>query len=160
MGRTIIVNNIVYWNGGSGITAYSSGYVSIDNNTTFKNSQSAIPHTGEVAAYASSNVNMINNICYAAPGRLFYGVHANAFSVIWGSNLLFSTTIAPSEAGSALGRRDMVADPIFTDPANADFELAAESPAIGTGTNSFAPRADFLGNPRPRGKIDRGAYQD
>jgi hypothetical protein len=49
---------------------------------------------------------------------------------------------------------------IFVDPANADFHLAAGSPAIDKGTSAGAPAEDYDGAARPPGSaIDIGAFE-
>ena len=51
-------------------------------------------------------------------------------------------------------------DPRFLDPANADFDLRANSPAIDKGSSLDAPPTDIRGVPRPQGAgVDIGAYE-
>jgi hypothetical protein len=63
------------------------------------------------------------------------------------------------EAGYCQG--DIQGDPLFVDPANADFSLQAGSPAIGAGAlDEKSGDVDLAGKPRvTNGKIDIGAYQ-
>ena len=51
-------------------------------------------------------------------------------------------------------------NPLFVDPENGDFRLAANSPCIDRGTLSEAPTVDIIGTPRPQDQgIDMGAYE-
>jgi hypothetical protein len=59
------------------------------------------------------------------------------------------------------GFNNLQVDPLFVDVANGDFTLSANSPAIGTGNNSFVTMAlDLAGNPRiQEGTVDRGCFE-
>ncbi|RZS99303.1 right-handed parallel beta-helix repeat-containing protein [Aquimarina brevivitae] len=50
-------------------------------------------------------------------------------------------------------------DPLFVDVNNGNYRLESESPCIGLGTSSKAPRMDFDGNLRNKRKIDIGPFQ-
>lgn len=51
-------------------------------------------------------------------------------------------------------------DPRLVNPAERDFHLQANSPAINAGTNAFAPPDDFDGNTRPvGGRVDIGPFE-
>ena len=61
------------------------------------------------------------------------------------------------------GEGNIESDPMFVDPDNGNFRLAAGSPAIDAGNNNAVPRGvkfDLDGNPRIQGcGIDMGAYE-
>jgi len=159
-GRTYVANNIVYENGGAGIHVYSCQHVDVLNNTAWMNNQSPQINDGEISANSAGDVNILNNISYAPPGKVFYNSGGNDSSVVYDFNLLFSTRIKAGRFGSPLGPHDIVADPIFVATARHDFHLKAGSPAIDSGTASLAPSTDFDGNHRPAGAgFDRGAYE-
>jgi hypothetical protein len=160
-GRTYVANNIVYQNGGSGIHAYASAHVDIAFNTAYLNNQTPTNNGGQMFANTGSDVNIINNILYAPPKKTFYSNYANSGSVLYNYNILYSTTPKSGVSGAAPGPNDIIADPLFSNAASADFTLSADSPAIGVASASLAPATDFAGNPRPTpgGGYDRGAFQ-
>ncbi len=160
-GRTLVANNISYLNGGSGIHAYASAHVDIVFNTTYENNQTPTLNEGQIFANTATDVNILDNILYAAPNFTYYSTYDNASSVVYDYNLLYSTTPRAGEKGLAPGPHDIVADPKFTAPDSADFMPRAGSPAIGTASPADAPVTDAAGNPRPTpgGGYDRGALQ-
>ncbi|MBH8565381.1 right-handed parallel beta-helix repeat-containing protein [Nostoc sp. CENA67] len=92
-GKTLISNNIVYNNGGSGIVALRSANVDIVNNTTYQNGQSPeyTKTAGEIDAIGSSNIKVFNNIMQAKPNGLVNNV-AGATQTTYSNNLVFNST--------------------------------------------------------------------
>jgi hypothetical protein len=160
-GRTLVANNISATNGGSGIHAYASAHVDIVFNTTYENNRTPRLNEGQIFANTGTDVNILNNILYAAPNRLYYSSYNNAGNVLYDYNLLYSTTPKAGEKGVAPGPHDIVANPLFTAPGSFTFTLRAGSPAIGSASPTDAPPTDYEGNPRPTpgGAYDRGALQ-
>lgn len=157
-GRTLVENNLVFNNGGSGIHAYASAHVDIINNTAYLNSRSPALDYGSIFANDSDDVFILNNISYVRSGERSNENFSNQ-NVTYDYNLYYNG-LAPV----VLGPNDRVADPVFvnpsTDPATANFRLAANSPAIDSGTSQKAPGADFAGTARPQNSAyDRGAYE-
>ncbi len=60
-------------------------------------------------------------------------------------------------SGTSGGAGDVIASPLFTDRANADFSLQAGSPAIGAGAD-LGVSEDYLHHPRAPGPADIGAF--
>ena len=154
-GRTLVVNNLVYGNGGSGIHAYESEHVDIVNNTTWHNS--TVLDYSEIDGYDSNDVNLSNNIAVAAPGKRITWLGGSGV-VTYRSNLYFG-----SSRIEAQGTGDLIADPNFINPAldtAADFRLRVGSPGIDSGVSALAPSTDLRGGARPTGAtFDRGAYE-
>jgi len=50
-------------------------------------------------------------------------------------------------------------DPLFADPTGRDFRLLIGSPARGYAESAWSPATDLVGEPRPSGAEDAGAYQ-
>lgn len=91
-------------------------------------------------------------------------------SIIWGNS---SPSVIPESVsyatvtysdleggvpGRFLGNGNISADPLFVDPANGNYQLAAGSPAIDSGQAVVG--TDLLGTPRPQGRgDDMGAFE-
>lgn len=176
-GRTLIMNNVVYGNGGSGIHLFSSQYIDVYNNTLYKNS--VVNNSQEVYYRKCAFGRIKNNIFYSAD---FPGKKANAIlagDIEYDYNLHFSTNpdngkLAYKGNGSTethnieVDPRFVLAPAISSDtntiwtnmptPATAvNFSLRAISAAIDNGTSISAVTQDLLGNPRT--EVDRGAYE-
>jgi parallel beta-helix repeat protein len=160
-GRTLVANNIVYDNGGSGIHGYDSAHVDIVGNTAYMNNQTPSINEGQIFSNAGTDVNILDNIAYAPAGDWFYSAYHNDSTVLYDYNVLFSTTIGAGLSGSPIGPHDIVADPLLANPASGNFNLATGSPAISSAIPGLLPSTDFAGNPRPSpgGGYDRGALQ-
>jgi hypothetical protein len=158
-GRTLVANNISYMNGGSGIHAYASAHVDIVFNTTYENNRTPTLNEGQIFGNTAADVNILNNILYAAPNHTYYSTYNNSSNVVYDYNLLYSATPKAGVKGGAPGPHDIIANPLFTAPAS--FSLQAGSPAIGSASATDAPATDYAGNPRPTpgGGYDRGALQ-
>lgn len=158
-GRTLVVNNISVNNGGSGIHTFHSSHVDILNNTSWHNSQ-VLNTNGEIyASWVSSDVNLFNNICVAAPGHPVNHNFGNV-GVTYNYNVYFG-----GNAPEIYGPQDLTTDPLLinpqTDPTTGDFRVQTTSPAIDSGTSVAAtPTIDCRGFARPVGAgPDRGAYE-
>ncbi len=157
-GRTLVVNNISFNNGGSGIHAYASEHVDIVNNTAYLNSRFPALNYANIAATESSDAYVLNNVSYVRAGEPTNWNYRNR-RVTYDYNIYYNG-LAPE----TMGRHDLIADPQFvnpsTDPAVADFHVQRTSPAIDSGTAQKAPNTDYDGVLRPQGAwFDRGAYE-
>ena len=154
-GRTYVVNNIVWNNGGSGIHTYESEHVDIVNNTAYKNAQST-ELSGEIFANASNDIRIYNNILVNPAGKGLNSNYSNT-NVFYNYNLHFGGgTAALTGANTATGNPNFVN---ANATLNADFHLMVGSAALNIGTNSLAPTVDCEQNPRPSNNIDIGAYE-
>jgi parallel beta-helix repeat protein len=153
-GRTLVKNNIVFENGGSGIHSYASDHVDIVNNTAYLNNQSPEIKDGQIFANSSSDVNILNNILYAYPGKNVNSNYNNT-NVTYNYNVYANSTIIPVK-----GANDIIADPKFINPSIGDFRLQSTSPAIDKGFTWTNLTTDFAGNNRPSGAgYDIGAFE-
>ena len=156
--RTLVANNLLVGNGGSGIHAYESERVDIVNNTAYHNSQSVELDGGEIFANVSNDVRIQNNILVPLPGNVV-NINFQNNSLVTTHNLHFGGT-TEAVPGTATVR----ADPRFVRPTldwrTADFGLQAGSPALDAGLAAGAPATDFDGRSRPQGTgIDLGAFE-
>jgi parallel beta-helix repeat protein len=154
-GRTLVENNICYYNGGSGIHAFEAAHVDIINNTAYNNGQ--VVGYAEIFAGYANDVKIINNIMYARKGGAC-NENTNNTNVTYNYNIYFNGPTIVS------GANDVVADPQFiqlpTNAEGANFLLKSTSPAINAGTQTIFSPKDILGNTRPKGaSVDCGAYE-
>ncbi len=150
-GRTYIANNIVHDNGGRGIHVNLSLHVDIVNNTAWNDllSTSDYLDSGEIDAYGSADVNVINNLAQNLVGKdvtLRDGNH-------------YDYNLWDGVRASYQGPNDLLAPAQLTDPANGNFAPRVGSPALGSATATLAPADDFFGTPRRAEAVDRGAVQ-
>lgn len=153
-GKTLIQNNILYNNGGSGAHVYESKHVTIRNNTAYKNSQTPEINDGQIFANASDDCKIINNILFANDDNVTNSNYNNT-NLTYENNLHYNgTTIALSSPSCVVG------NPNFVDEANFDFHLKSDSPAINVGNTTNFSATDFDGNVRSNGSNpDIGAFE-
>lgn len=160
-GKQLVVNNICFNNGGSGIHTISNNNVDFINNTAYMNSVTPTNGGGSIYAYSSNNPVFYNNIIVAGPGKSVNKC-PNSTNVIYDYNVYFGGTTP-----NYVGTHSLIQDPKFVnpsaDPAVADFHLQAGSFAINNGDNnniSTYTVFDKDGKTRPiGGTVDIGAYE-
>jgi hypothetical protein len=169
-GRTLVVGNLVFNNGGSGIHTVEAAHVDIINNTAYLNSASRNLEYGQIfASWKSRDVRILNNILVApvadvqagAPPEPVNPSPGEPTDVVYRNNLYFGGNLPPT-----LGEGDRIADPLFVNPtrvgAQADFRLREGSPARSAGAvaHPALPLLDLHGRARPAAAgFDLGAYQ-
>lgn len=156
-GRTLVENNVSFYNGGSGIHTYKANHVDIVGNTAYYNGRMYNGSYGEIWGNQSDDVHIWNNIMCG--GR----VAASSMCNLGDSDVVYTNNIYWQGTVTYTGSGDVVADPLFvnasTDRTVADFHLSAGSPAIGHGASlSYSPSRDHDGKLRG-GSFDCGAYQ-
>ncbi len=154
LGRTLVENNIVYTNGGSGIHAYSSAHVDIINNSAYQNSHSPDLEYANIFASSSDDVRILNNIAVARAGEPT-NVDSGNSNVTYDYNIYYNGAVP-----AVVGAHDRSINPLFVNPSIGDLRLSPLSPAIDSGSSNYAPSADISGIARPQGAaVDRGAYE-
>ncbi len=160
-GKVLVFNNLTYNNGGSGIHAYESNNVDIVHNVAYKNGTHP-DLGGEIFSNTGKNVRILNNILYANATEIVNFDFGNDATVLYDYNLYYNGTANPSY-GRPLAS-NVIADPLFVNPAARDFHLQAGSPAINSGstlvTDPLLAR-DYDNNTRPSAGTlpDRGAFE-
>lgn len=152
-GRTYVANNLTFANGGRGVHVFSSRHVDVANNTAYDDMLSPQITVGELDAMASSDVNIVNSIGVAGSTKQVNSSYADS-GVYYGYNMYFGTTYVP-----VVGPDDLLADPMFVNPASGNFALRAGSPGRKSAIDALAPATDLFGNVRTAGSVDRGAIQ-
>ncbi len=188
-GRTLILNNLVYNNGGSGIHVLKVSNVDIVHNTTFFNSASSSQAYGQIFTQSTGstadtwvkNVNVTNNIMVAQRRDLSttnsYLFNEAAMSVasfdpttiVHKRNVYVGGDNTPSLSGANLSDntdRGRSYDPalIFVspsiDPAAADFRLRSAAATNYGAAVGYRSVRDLANSPRSlTGATDTGVYQ-
>ena len=163
LGRTLVQSNLSFNNGGSGIHAYKSHQVDIINNTAYLNGASPELNWGQIFAQVADDIRIVNNILVSRPDQPINSVGKDggdqkSTRIVRANNLYFGG-LAPKLTGEG----DLLADPQFvtpsTDPAVANFQLKATSPARKSGRQErFGPLRDLTGKLRTVPPT-RGAYE-
>ncbi len=162
-GRTLIENNICWFNGGTGIHAFQSDHIDIVNNTAYCNLKSKEAKSGQILAGGSSDVRIVNNILVTDSLNPINSNFLNTH-LTYANNLHYNTT-NPTQTEAVIYNSTCIKglDPFFVLPENslnANFMLQIKSPAINNGNSILYGHTDFNNNKRPRGKApDIGAYE-
>ncbi len=173
---TLVEGNLVYSNGGKGVQVTWSDHVTVRNNTAWHNNVDGANDgtwRGELSNQMSSDNTWVNNIAVADPSRNGnntaigdYGDDNN--NVRWFNNITFngkagqaSLKLDGGNTGPTAANGNLLGvDPKFVNPANGNFHLASDSPAINKGTSSYGLAAiDLDGGGRVVGIVDMGAYE-
>lgn len=157
-GRTLIANNLVVNNGGTGIHTYRSAHVDIYNNTAYLNAHSPALNYCTICATASNDIQIRNNIIYARTGKPSNKADTRNTAVAYDYNLYFGGLV-PQE----LGLNDQITNPRFINPSTdltvANFRLALYSPARNAGDCATAVSPALGNKQRPQTLCDLGAYE-
>ena len=165
LGRTLVQDNLVVGNGGSGIHAYFSRRVDIINNSAYWNGANPHLRWGEIFVNKASDVTMIDNIEVSRPGQPIdtigsQGGDLGSTNVLRLNNIYFGG-LAPTLTGPG----DVFADPLYVSSSDdftlGDFHVLPGSPALNAGIQEpFSPLLDLDGKlRRTKGRPDIGAYQ-
>lgn len=153
-GRTLVANNVVFDNGGSGIHAYLSNHVDVVHNLAFNNNlnpgQSA---DGQIFFNSSADSRALNNILVAPAGKPVNTDWNNKVGVVYDHNLY-----ADMEGGRPVFHRALAANRVAS--AGLIFEdwrldgkrivrFEPDSAALDLGTVFPAVETDFFGRPFP-----------
>ncbi len=157
-GKQLVVNNVCFNNGGSGIHTLNNNHVDFINNTTYMNCASPTNGGSSLYAYGSDDVKFYNNILVSRPGKTVNRC-PNSTNVIYDYNLYYGGSVL-----SYVGAHSLIQDPAFinasTDPATADFHLQNGSLAVNNGDNTNTYPVDREGASRPKASVtDMGAYE-
>jgi hypothetical protein len=171
--RTLIMNNVIYGNGGRGILAFISSHVDIFHNTVYDNLQSQgvrenCNALGDIAC-SGTDMRVFNNISIAQYKASFDFKNDILFpgqslpeKITYGNNLTYGGSI-DTDSGASDAGGNIVQDPLLAAPGlntDSNFHLLSGSPAINTGSAANSVPLDFDGFARPIGILpDIGAYE-
>jgi parallel beta-helix repeat protein len=154
-GAILIENNLCYDNGGRGIDVGHARNALVRCNTVVANQRTPYLNNCDLRAVFSENVRFVNNIVVGREGQRF-SKNYQAANVRYEHNLFFGfADVARDEfgEGNLVGK-----DPLFRNPAAADYHLNPGSPALGAGDAAETPEIDLEGRKRAPGAPDLGAY--
>jgi hypothetical protein len=161
--RTLIENNICWFNGGTGIHAFQSDHVDIINNTAYCNSRTAGFNPGQILTGVSNDNKIINNILVADSFAVINSNYQNT-NLTYENNLHYNIT-HPDKAVVNVTSPSCITgkDPGFVNPVRglkADFSLKQGSPAANHGNRSVYSKMDFNGRLRAQsGTPSIGAFE-
>lgn len=149
--NTLIAHNQADGQGGAIIVMSTThahglgGDLRIVNSTIVSNTA---PNTNGIWVSLSA-AHVVNSILWGHAGQDFGGC------------CFGDTTYTDTEMVDLDGEGNIHEDPRFVDPANDDYHLQADSPAIDAGSNASMPATDFENDPRPLdGDADGDAVVD
>jgi parallel beta-helix repeat protein len=132
-GRTLVMGNIAYNNGGTGAHTYHSQYVDMLNNTAFMNNHCPILgsscgsiNNGQILANASVDINIYNNIMFAPKGKWMYESWQNT-NVSEDYNLFYSANGQTLIKDYVLNQHDKISNANFS--ATSKIALSSATPA-------------------------------
>ena len=157
-GKQLVVNNVCYNNGGSGIHTINNNHVDFINNTAYLNSASPTNGGSAIYAYGSDDVKFYNNILVSRPGKTVNRC-PNSTNVIYDYNVYYGGSVL-----NYVGTHSLIQDPVFVnaslDPALADFHLQNGSFAVNNGDNANTTATDKDGLARPVASVvDMGIFE-
>ncbi|WP_051335544.1 right-handed parallel beta-helix repeat-containing protein [Methylocapsa acidiphila] len=150
-GRTLVVGNLVYGNGGNGIQVGRSSNVVVANNTSYGNFTDVNNYgtaRGELGNMAGTNTTWVNNIAWATPGAgvlaknvplldegkmSISGVTYPGTGVTWNNNIYWGAGVAVWNGASISSSMNFSKNPGLVAPTGGNFTLTSSSPAQGSG---------------------------
>lgn len=159
-GRTLVANNVVFANGGSGIHSYKSSNVDIVHNYAVDNNRHPDLKDGQIFANATRNARIVNNIMIAPAGKPASSSYKN-LGLMEDYNLLAALDgSAPKFDGEKLN--NIIGAPglelVGWDLGKRQFNAKTDSPLRGAGLPLTYANADFFGKVRNEDKPDIGPF--
>lgn len=159
-GRTLVANNVVFANGGSGIHSFKSSNVDIVHNYAADNNRHPQQKDGQIFGNSSSNMRILNNVMVAPAGKPVTSGYKtegitkdyNLYATLDGSTPKFDGELA----------HNLIAAPglelIGWNQGGRKFKAAADSPLRGAGMSLTNAAADYFGKARNGDKPDIGPF--
>ena len=160
-GKTLVANNVVFDNGGSGIHVFHSAGVDIVYNYAANNNQNPEQRSGQIFSNSSERIRILNNILIAPAGKPVNSDYKNGEDVVYNYNLYSVAGGAAPEYARPLAN-NRVAHPGLTliDWAKGERRLnaAPQSPLRKAGTPFPEAGMDFFGRRRNKERPDVGPF--
>ena len=173
-GRILVANNVVYWNGYSGVHSQDGDNVDVFSNTAYMNSytntKGEYKDDGDarsgnnigISIQGGKNCRIVNNIAYIDTSWKGMPISTSGLKEdkVGKNNLVFGEGTQPIKMDAdfdAFATATIEADPKFS--STATFRLTAGSPAVGAAAAAWSPCEDFYGNKRSRTEPSIGAVE-
>ena len=161
----LLYDNFAWASGGAVFVESEVGEMTLVNSTLYGNdSTDFFGYQGGVGLANGGKVNVYNCIVWGNGGN-----QIDAYSNIYSSGTMAEVAYSCVQGGVTknniatlnIGAGNVSAAPNFVDAANGDYRLAADSPCIAAGDNSYVTTtADLAGNTRiVNGTVDIGCYE-
>ena len=159
-GRTLVANNVVFANGGSGIHSFKSSNIDFVQNYAADNNRHPELRDGQIFANGTRHSRIINNVLIAPPGKPVTSSHGNE-NLVFENNLLATTNDSPPDV-PAEKSLNIITGPGLTLIGWADggrtFKAAPDSPLREAGQPFPEAAEDFFGMPRGSSAPDIGPF--
>lgn len=176
IGGILIENNVIYENGGSGMTIFQSDNVTIRNNSTYKNCQFTPDRKkrAEMLVVQANNIQITNNIFYAREKQRGYYKGSKCKNIDANTNIVFNSK---KNSGLKNYSKD---NPMYTDISDSNktytscedavfeiienctqknLQLLPDSAARGKANSTNLPKTDFTGTTVTKNSGNLGAFQ-
>ena len=163
-GKTLVANNIVFDNGGSGIHVFRSMGVDIVHNFAQNNNCHPEISEGQIFANSSKSVRILNNVLIAPTGKPVNNDYKNDSTVLYDYNLYAVADGSAPKFTRELAHNLLAAPNLALSPKDwasgkRTFTAAKDSPLRGAGMPFPELPTDFLGKPRSTKRPDIGPFQ-
>lgn len=159
-GRTLVINNVSFANGGSGIHSFKSCNVDFIQNYAADNNRHPDLKDGQIFANSTKNARILNNVLVAPPGKPVNTSFKNDGIVI-DYNVYANLDNSRPKFQGALAS-NIIAVPGLElkgwDKGGRAVEVAANSPLRSAGKHLPEKERDFFGVPRGEGNPDIGPF--
>jgi hypothetical protein len=158
--RILIANNICFWNGYSGVHSNEGWHIDYINNTcymnsytntvTYANGQQGGKQIG-ISTQEGDDIRIFNNISVIDTDWNGFPISSGGTTnLVVENNLIYGVNGSVSQDSdvTAIQVNTIIADPLFIDETNFNFNLQQNSPAINSANSDYAPVDDFYGNRR------------
>ncbi len=153
-GRILVANNLSYWNGFSGLHNNQGVRIDFINNTVYFNSYTnSISSNGEgggknigISSSGGDDIKIINNIVVSDTKLKGF-----AISIAKTTNLLILNNLVTGKQNpdiEKIQKDTIVADPLFVDALEFNFQLRKTSLAIDKANKNYSPEIDYYNKTR------------
>jgi len=159
-GRTLVTNNVMFANGGSGIHSFKSCNVDIIHNYAVDNNRHPELKDGQIFANTSKNMRIFNNIIVAPPGKPATSMFKN--EALYQDYNLYANLDGSPPMFDGEKAHNLVAAPglVLTgwDQGKRTFNASPDSALRQAGMALTEDLPDYFGKPRNKAKPDIGPF--